>query len=134
MIEITADMEAIIRQAVTSFVATVNETERNPSEHRCRVCEERRLTDTQRKKAHEDPDHYRRHLRRPCLLDGRPVFAHDGEAETVTKNFDAAIPNIPGKSLIAVEVDYVPGAASAPHTHAKSAFIYAYVISGAIES
>jgi quercetin dioxygenase-like cupin family protein len=63
-----------------------------------------------------------------------PVSAHDGEAETVTKNFDAAIPNIPGKSLIALEVDYAPGAVSPPHTHAKSAFIYAYVISGAIES
>src|SRR3546814_5224912 len=34
----------------------------------------------------------------------------------------------------AVEVDYAPGAASPSHTHAKSAFIYAYVISGAIES
>lgn len=63
-----------------------------------------------------------------------PVSAHDGEAETVTKNFEAAIPNIPGKSLIAVEVDYAPGVASVPHTHAKSAFIYAYVISGTIES
>ena len=62
------------------------------------------------------------------------VFAHEREAETVTKNFEAAIPNIPGKSLLAVEVDYAPGAASVPHTHAKSAFIYAYVISGAIES
>ena len=62
------------------------------------------------------------------------IDAHDSEAETVTKNFEAAIPNIPGKSLIAVEVDYAPGAASVPHTHAKSAFIYAYVISGAIES
>ncbi|MGB9352261.1 MAG: cupin domain-containing protein [Pseudolabrys sp.] len=63
-----------------------------------------------------------------------PIYAHDSEAQTVTKNFEAAIPNIPGKSLIAVEVDYAPGAASVPHTHAKSAFIYAYVISGAIES
>jgi quercetin dioxygenase-like cupin family protein len=63
-----------------------------------------------------------------------PVSAHDGEAETVTKNFEAAIPNIPGKSLIAVEVEYAPGAVSPAHTHAKSAFIYAYVISGAIES
>ena len=63
-----------------------------------------------------------------------PVSAHDGETETVTKTFEAAIPNIPGKSLIAVEVDYAPGAASPSHTHAKSAFIYAYVISGAIES
>ncbi|MBR0716528.1 cupin domain-containing protein [Bradyrhizobium liaoningense] len=63
-----------------------------------------------------------------------PVSAHDGKTETVTKNFEAAIPNIPGKSLLAVEVDYPPGAASPSHTHAKSAFIYVYVISGAIES
>jgi quercetin dioxygenase-like cupin family protein len=62
------------------------------------------------------------------------IYAHDSEAETAKKNFEAAIPNITGKSLIAVEVDYAPGAASVPHTHAKSAFIYAYVISGAIES
>lgn len=62
------------------------------------------------------------------------VAAHDGQAETVTKNFEATIPNIPGKSLIALEVNYAPGGASPPHTHAKSAFIYAYVISGAIES
>src|SRR3546814_2012873 len=38
------------------------------------------------------------------------------------------------KSLLALEADYAPGAASPSHTHAKSAFIYAYVISGAIES
>ena len=63
-----------------------------------------------------------------------PIYAHDSEAETVTKKFEAPIPNIPGKSLLAVEVDYAPGAASPSHTHAKSAFIYAYVISGAIES
>lgn len=63
-----------------------------------------------------------------------PTYARDSEAQTVTENFKAAIPNIPGKSLIAVEVTYAPGAASPPHTHAKSAFIYAYVISGAIES
>lgn len=62
-----------------------------------------------------------------------PAFAHGGD-ETVTPNFEQAIPNIPGKSLIAVEVNYPPGGASAPHTHAKSGFIYAYVVSGAIES
>lgn len=62
-----------------------------------------------------------------------PVFAHSN-AETVTENFEAPIPNIPGKSLIALVVDYAPGAASPSHSHAKSAFIYAYVISGAIES
>ena len=62
-----------------------------------------------------------------------PALAHGG-AETVTPNFEQTIPNIPGKSLIAVEVSYPPGAASGPHTHAKSGFIYAYVVSGAIES
>ena len=62
------------------------------------------------------------------------VTARGGRAETVTKNFEATIPNIPGKSLIAVEVNYPPGAASPPHTHARSSFIYAYVISGALES
>lgn len=53
---------------------------------------------------------------------------------TVAPNFERAIPNIPGKSLVAVVVDYAPGGASLPHTHAKSAFIFAYVVSGAIES
>ena len=48
--------------------------------------------------------------------------------------FNQLIPNIPGKSLIANEIDYAPGQATPPHMHAKSAFIFAYVISGAIES
>ncbi len=63
-----------------------------------------------------------------------PASAQDGHPETVAPKFDQAIPNIPGKSLVVVEVDYAPGAASPPHRHAKSAFIYAYVISGQIES
>ena len=62
-----------------------------------------------------------------------PVVAHDA-GDKVTPNFQQAITNIPGKSLIAVVVDYPPGGASAPHTHAKSSFIYAYVISGSAES
>ncbi|WP_175923905.1 cupin domain-containing protein [Burkholderia latens] len=59
--------------------------------------------------------------------------AHEA-SEIVKPNFEQAIPNLPGKSLVAVEVEYPPGAASVPHLHAKSAFIYAYVVSGAIES
>ena len=43
-------------------------------------------------------------------------------------------PTFPGKSLVALVVDYPPGGTSVPHTHAKSAFIYAYVVSGEIES
>jgi len=59
--------------------------------------------------------------------------AHGGE-DIVKPNFSQSISNIPGKSLVAVEVLYPPGGASLPHTHAKSAFIYAYVISGSIVS
>ena len=42
--------------------------------------------------------------------------------------------NVPGKSLEAVTVSYPPGAKSGAHHHATSAFIMAYVISGAIRS
>jgi NADPH:quinone reductase-like Zn-dependent oxidoreductase len=42
--------------------------------------------------------------------------------------------NVLGKSLEAVTVTYPPGAKSEAHHHAKSAFIMAYVISGAIRS
>ena len=37
------------------------------------------------------------------------------EGETVTKHFEQAIPNIPGKSLVAFVVDYAPGGASPSH-------------------
>jgi quercetin dioxygenase-like cupin family protein len=59
--------------------------------------------------------------------------AHDVR-ETVKPVFSRAIPNVPGKSLIAVDVFYPPGGASHTHTHAKSAFIYAYVVSGSVVS
>jgi quercetin dioxygenase-like cupin family protein len=60
--------------------------------------------------------------------------AAQGIGQKVTPQFAQSIPNIPGKSLIAVVVDYAPGGASPAHTHAKSAFIFAYVLSGEIES
>ena len=60
--------------------------------------------------------------------------AAHGAGDTVKPNFDRSIPNIPGKSLVALEVLYPPGGASLPHVHSKSAFIYAYVVSGSIAS
>ncbi|MBZ9873241.1 cupin domain-containing protein [Mesorhizobium sp. BR1-1-9] len=63
-----------------------------------------------------------------------PAWTHDRHSETVTPKFEQVIPNIPGKSMLVVEVDYAPGAASRPHRHAKSAFIFAYVVSGEIQS
>jgi quercetin dioxygenase-like cupin family protein len=62
-----------------------------------------------------------------------PVAAH-GPGEKVTPTFEQVIPNIPGKSLVALVVDYTPGGASPAHLHSNSAFIFAYVLSGAIES
>ena len=62
-----------------------------------------------------------------------PAAAH-GPGEKVTPTFEQVIPNIPGKSLVALVVDYTPGGASPAHLHSKSAFIFAYVLSGAIES
>jgi quercetin dioxygenase-like cupin family protein len=54
--------------------------------------------------------------------------------ETVTVAADEPIPNLPGKRLVSLIVDYPPGASSAAHRHARSAFIYAYVLSGEIRS
>ena len=54
--------------------------------------------------------------------------------ETVTVAADEPIPNLPGKRLVSHIVDYPPGASSASHRHASSAFVYAYVLSGEIRS
>jgi quercetin dioxygenase-like cupin family protein len=54
--------------------------------------------------------------------------------ETARQVYRHAIPNIEGKSLVAVRVEYAPGAKSPSHRHAKSAFVYAYVLSGAVRS
>jgi quercetin dioxygenase-like cupin family protein len=48
--------------------------------------------------------------------------------------FNNPIPNIPGKSLLAVVVDYPPGVSNPPHHHARSAFVTAYVLQGAVRS
>jgi quercetin dioxygenase-like cupin family protein len=56
------------------------------------------------------------------------------QRETITPVFQHAIPNIPGKSLISVVVNYAPGASSVSHSHAASAFIYVYVLTGEIRS
>jgi len=59
--------------------------------------------------------------------------AGDGKAK-VTLVYDHALPNVPGKSIKSVLVEYAPGGSSPAHTHAKSAFIYATVLEGEIRS
>lgn len=60
--------------------------------------------------------------------------AHAHEQERVNTVFEHAIPNIAGKSLVAVVVTYGPGGKSPSHRHAGSAFVYAHVLTGAIRS
>ena len=52
----------------------------------------------------------------------------------VTLVYHHELPNVPGKSITGVLVEYGPGGSSPGHTHAKSAFIYATVLEGAIRS
>lgn len=60
--------------------------------------------------------------------------AHDTVGEDVKLVYDQPLPNVPGKSMRAVLVEYEPGGTSSAHTHPDSAFIYATVLEGAIRS
>nr|WP_234831140.1 cupin domain-containing protein [Rhodopseudomonas palustris] len=53
---------------------------------------------------------------------------------TVKLVYHHALPGVPGKSLKGVLVEYGPGGSSPPHTHARSAIIYATVLEGEVRS
>lgn len=54
------------------------------------------------------------------------------EGDKVTLVRSEKLPNVPGKSLTSVVVNYAPGGKSASHHHAGS--VFAYVLSGSIRS
>lgn len=62
--------------------------------------------------------------------------AHDvsNDKSKVTLVYEHKLPNVPGKSIKGVLVEYQPGGSSPAHTHAPSAFIYATVLEGSIRS
>lgn len=66
------------------------------------------------------------------LGDGVAIAADNHPKATLV--YEHALPNVPGKSIKAVLVEYGPGEASPAHTHPKSAFIYATVLEGAIRT
>ncbi len=68
------------------------------------------------------------------LATGAPAQGGPTDASSVTLVYDHVLPNVPGKSLKGVLVDYAPGGSSPAHTHPRSAFIYATVLEGAIRS
>ena len=57
-----------------------------------------------------------------------------GEGASQKQIFSRKLPNVPGKTLTVVQVDYSPGGFSAPHRHPASGFVFAYVLSGTIRS
>ena len=57
-----------------------------------------------------------------------------GRGAKVTLVYEHELPNVPGKSMKGVLVEYSPGGFSEGHTHPASAFIYATVLAGAIRS
>ncbi|MCK1395965.1 cupin domain-containing protein [Bradyrhizobium sp. 1] len=65
------------------------------------------------------------------------LTAHAAEPAPMAKVsvvFDQALPNVPGKSMKGVLVEYGPGGSSPAHMHPRSAFIYATILEGAIRS
>src|SRR4029453_1516847 len=69
----------------------------------------------------------------PCVSAGS---AHDtsNEKSKVTLVYEHVLPNVPGKSIKGVLVEYQPSASPPPPTPPDSAFIYATVLEGAIRS
>lgn len=67
------------------------------------------------------------------VMAGASAEAADDLAR-VTLVYDHVLPNVPGKSIRGVLVEYAPGGSSPAHLHPPSAFIYATVLQGAIRS
>jgi quercetin dioxygenase-like cupin family protein len=63
---------------------------------------------------------------------GSATAQDEGAKATVV--FDQVLPNVPGKSMKGILVEYGPGVVSPGHIHPKSAFIYATVLQGAIRT
>ncbi|BBY18122.1 cupin domain-containing protein [Mycolicibacterium litorale] len=53
--------------------------------------------------------------------------------ETLTPLFSQALPNVPGKTFTSAVVTFPPAARAVPHRHGD-AFVYAYVLEGAVSS
>lgn len=66
-----------------------------------------------------------------AILTAPASVAHGQTASTI---FEADLPNVPGKTMTNVIVDYPPGASSRPHRHAESGFLFVYVLSGTVRS
>jgi quercetin dioxygenase-like cupin family protein len=70
-----------------------------------------------------------------ALFIGFGVLPHSAGAHdeaNVQQVFSKLLPNVPGKALSAVVVNYAPGGKSGAHHHSGS--VFAYILSGSIRS
>jgi quercetin dioxygenase-like cupin family protein len=69
-----------------------------------------------------------------CLAFTGAAAEDENKAAKVTLVYEHELPNVPGRSIKGVLVEYGPGGFSEGHTHPDTAFIYATVLEGAIRS
>jgi quercetin dioxygenase-like cupin family protein len=62
-----------------------------------------------------------------------PAVSSPPPSETLKPLLQQALPNLAGKTFTSAVVDFPPGARAAPHRHGD-AFVYAYVLEGAVRS
>lgn len=67
------------------------------------------------------------------LAQALPANAHAQVEETATPQFTQPMANAPGKTFTTVIVHFPPGSRAHPHRHGQ-AFVYAYVLKGAVRS
>jgi quercetin dioxygenase-like cupin family protein len=61
------------------------------------------------------------------------TVASETPSETLTPLLQQALPNVEGRTFTSAVVDFPPGARAVPHRHGE-AFVYAYVLEGAVRS
>ncbi|MFI5612002.1 cupin domain-containing protein [Amycolatopsis sp. NPDC051903] len=62
-----------------------------------------------------------------------PATVSTKPSETLAPLLEKALPNVPGKTFTSAVVSFPPGASAVPHRHGD-AFVYAYVLEGAVRS
>lgn len=71
-------------------------------------------------------------MERP-IIPATATVAPGHPSETLTPLIHQALPNVHGKTFTAATVAFPPGARAVPHRHGN-AFVYAYVLEGAVRS
>ena len=66
-----------------------------------------------------------------AALGAAPASASDAPTANVATLMTRALPDLPGKEVVMLTVEYLPGGASRPHRH--DAHVFVYVLEGQVE-